>query len=392
VRHGPLTTPAEGTPLEITVVSPDNDGGEISRLGERGLIERIRRRLPPPPASLVVAIGDDAAVTEVDRGALQVLTTDALVEGVHFDRRFSSPHDIGYKALAVNVSDVAAMGAAPRLALLSLMLPPSLDVAVIDGIIDGLLDLASATGVTLAGGNITRSPGPLIVDITVTGAVKPRRVLTRGGGRPGDRLYVTGTIGAGVAGLEWLQEHRGQTGVRLGSDRGQTGVRPGSDRGQTGVRPGSDHGLTPDEAAMAECVARYRRPEPRARIGALLGRSRAATACMDLSDGLADAVRQIAEASGTGAIVDASKLPIHPAAALWFAAHGRDAVEASLAGGDDYELLFTVSHRRRGRIRLVQQQGRGIPLTPIGELTTDRAIVVKRGDTIEPMPTGFVHF
>jgi thiamine-monophosphate kinase len=363
VRPGPLTTPAEDA---IEIVGRADSGGAIGSLGERGLIERIRRRLPAPPPSLVVGIGDDAAVTEVDRGALQVLTTDALVEGVHFDRRFSSPRDIGYKALAVNVSDVAAMGAAPRLALLSLMLPPSLDVEVVDGLIDGLVELASATGVTLAGGNITRSPGPLIVDVTVTGAVKPRRVLTRGGGRPGDRLFVTGTIGGGLAGLEWLL--------------------------QEGGRPGSTPSRTPDDPELAACVTRHRCPEPRARIGALLGRTRAASACMDTSDGLADAIRQICEASGTGATIDASKLPIHPGAARWFGSRGRDPVEASLTGGDDYELLFTVPHRRRGRVRLVQQQGRGIPLTPIGELTTDRSLIVQRGDATEPMPLGFVHF
>jgi thiamine-monophosphate kinase len=379
VRPGPLTTPAEGT----AQVSGGDQVREISSLGERGLIDRIRRRLPPPPPSLVVGIGDDGAVTTVDRGALQVLTTDALVEGVHFDRRFCSPRDIGYKALAVNVSDVAAMGAAPRLALLSLMLPPSLEVEVVDGLIDGLVDLASATGVTLAGGNITRSPGPLIVDVTVTGAVKPRRVLTRSGGRPGDRLYVTGTLGAGAAGLGWLLAQWGQTGVGVGPGWGQS------------VGVGSDSSLTPgegEESLMAECVARYRRPEPRARVGALLGRSRAASACMDLSDGLADAVRQIAEASGTGAIVDAAKLPLQSDAVRWFTSLGRDPIDACITGGDDYELLFTVPHRRRGRLRLVQQQGRGVPLTPIGELTADPAVVLKRGETTEPMPTGFVHF
>jgi thiamine-monophosphate kinase len=338
------------------------DSSPLSDVGERALIERIRTRLPPPPSSLVVGIGDDAAVAVADRGSLVVLTTDAVVEGVHFDRRFSTARDVGFKALAVNVSDVAAMGAAPRMALLSLLLPPALPLADVDAIIDGLLDVASRTGIALAGGNITRSPGPLVVDVTVTGAVRPRRILMRRGGRPGDEIYVTGSIGAAAAGLGWLREH-----------------------GATGEE-------TPDDPAMAECVARYRRPEPRARTGSLLGRNRAASACMDLSDGLADAVRQIAESSGTGARVDAARLPVHPGASSWFSAHGKDPVLASVAGGDDYELLFTVSKRARGRLRLVKAQARGVPLTRIGELTTGNVIALERDGRSEPMPEGFVHF
>jgi len=334
----------------------------VSEIGERGLIERIRSRLPPPPPTLIVGIGDDAAVAAVDRGSLEVLTTDALIEGVHFDRRFSTPADIGYKALAVNISDVAAMGAVPRLALLSLILPPAIPLADIDGVIEGLLELGALTRVALAGGNITRSPGPLIIDVTVTGSVKPRRILTRRGGRAGDELYVTGSIGAAAAGLSWLKAHAA-TGQQM-----------------------------PDDPALADCVRRHRRPEPRSRLGALLGRTRTASACMDLSDGLADGVRQIAESSGTGALVDGLRLPIHPGAASWFRALGQDPVEASLSGGDDYELLFALSSRARGRLRLIERQARGIPLTRIGELTRDGTLVVQRAGSREPLPAGFVHF
>jgi thiamine-monophosphate kinase len=333
----------------------------VADVGERALIERIRRRLPPAPPSLLVGIGDDAAVTSTDRGALTVLTTDALVEGVHFDRRYSSAGDVGYKALAVNVSDVAAMGAAPRLALLSLMLPPDLPIADVDELIDGFADLGRATGVALAGGNITRSPGPLIVDVTVTGAVKPRRVLTRGGGHPGDRLFVSGSIGAAAAGLSWLHDR----------SRGRA------------TEPGQ---------ALLECVARHRRPEPRARLGTLLGRTRSASACMDLSDGLADAVRQVAVASGTGARIESARLPIHPGARAWFAAQGQDPVTMTLAGGDDYELLFAVPARARRRLKVVDSQARGVPFTHIGELTATPEIVLDHGGSVEPLPGGFVHF
>src|SRR5262245_9758909 len=172
----------------------------------------IRARVPAPPSWLAVGIGDDAAVAAPERGALEILTTDALVESVHFDRRLSTPADIGWKALAVNLSDVAAMGGTPRLALLSLGIPDAVPATEIDELVGGFLALAAETGVTLAGGNITRSPGPLFVDVTVTGHARPRRVLTRAGGRPGDDLYVTGTVGAAAAGLSWWRE-RGADGA-----------------------------------------------------------------------------------------------------------------------------------------------------------------------------------
>ena len=348
-----------------------NNTQRVSDTGERALIERIRRRVPPAPPGLLVGIGDDAAVAAPDRGALQVLTTDALVEDIHFNRRFSTPADIGYKALAVNVSDVASMGGAPRFALLSLMLPIQTTLGEVDGLLDGLLELAAETRVSLVGGNITRSPGPLVVDVTVVGSVKPRKVLTRGGAHAGDALYVTGQIGAAAAGLAWLRREAGE---------------PAQGHRADTILP------RPDDPGLAECVARHCRPQPRARIGALLGRTRTASACMDLSDGLADAVMQLSCASETGAAIDSASLPLHPAARAWFTAAGDDAVAASVAGGDDYELLFAVPPRVRGRLRGVLREARGVPITRIGELTHDRTIGLLSGGRIEPLPLGFVHF
>jgi thiamine-monophosphate kinase len=301
-----------------------------------------------------------------------VLTTDALVEGVHFDRRFSSPKDIGYKALAVNVSDIASMGGRSRFALLSLMLPVEISVSEVDGLLDGLLDLAAETRVTLAGGNITRSPGPLIVDVTVIGSVRPRKVLTRSGGRAGDVLYVTGRIGAAAAGLDWLrQQSRASDYVRVREDAGN---------------------LMPPDEALADCVARYCRPEPRARIGSILGRTKAASACMDLSDGLADAVAQISSASGTGARIDADRLPLHTGAWEWFTRRGGDPISASVVGGDDYELLFAIPTRKRGRLRGIIREARGLAITRIGELTKDPSVGLLRNGRLEPLPAGFAHF
>ena len=333
----------------------------MSSLGsERSLIDHIRRRLPAAPSSLIVAAGDDAAVAVSERGAFQVLTTDAVVEGVHFDRQFSSLSDVGYRAVAVNVSDVAAMGGTPSLALLSFLLPSSTMLADVDALLDGALEMAAEARVAIAGGNLSRSPGPLVVDVTVVGSVRPRRILTRSGGRPGDDLYLSGSIGAATAGLECLRARSTQA--------------------------------APVEHDLAECVARHRRPLPRTRIGALLGRNRAASACIDLSDGLADAVRQLADASGTGAAVDAAAVPVHPGASKWFRSTGKDPLEAAIAGGDDYELLFTVPKKLSGRLRGVQRAARGVAIVRIGELTPGREVVLIREGRREPLPEGFSHF
>jgi thiamine-monophosphate kinase len=307
------------------------------------LLERIRARIPPAPTFVVVGIGDDAAVVEPERNLLEVLTTDCQVEGVHFDQTFVGAADIGHKALAVNLSDLAAMGAAPRVALLSLVLPPDMPVASVDALVDGMTALAARARISIVGGNIARSPGPLIVDVTVTGSVHSRRVLTRAGGRAGDDLYVTGALGGAAAGLRLLRQNA---------------------------------------ASAGSAVERYLRPEPRSRFGLSLGRTRAARACIDLSDGLADGVRQIAEASGLGAIIEADALPIEHGATV------RDA----LGGGEDYELLFAVSPGMRSRLKHARRRASDLAVTRIGRLTADRAVRLIRNGSPEDLPAGFEHF
>jgi thiamine-monophosphate kinase len=344
----------------------------VSDLTERELIARIQEKLLPAPAWLTVGIGDDAAVVEPERNRLDVLTVDAIVEGVHFDRRFSPPGAIGHRALAVNLSDLAAMGAAPRLVLLSFALPGSLTCADFDAMIEGITALAAVHRVHVVGGNLTKSPGPLMIDVTASGTVKPRSVLTRGGARPGDEVYVTGTIGGAAAGLQILQS--------LQSVPGTPSV---------GVPGATAH------AEREACVHRYLYPDPRVRTGLLLGRNRAASACMDLSDGLADGAHQIAEASGSGMILEAAAVPVDPGARAWFEPRGSDPLLAALTGGDDYELMFTIRPRCRGRLRTVAAHS-GVPITRIGVCTAERGVRLQRvvsGHAVEePLPPGFGHF
>lgn len=315
----------------------------ISDLTERALIARLRARVPASPDWVLTGIGDDAAVLALARGMVEVVTADALVEGVHFRREWSSPADIGHKALAVNLSDLAAMGATPRAALLSLTLPPSFPLDDFDGLLDGFLALAALTKTPLIGGNLTRSTGGLHIDVTLTGAVRPRRVLRRSGARPGDRLFVTGRLGAAAAGLAALISC-------------------------------SSGALAPESLAMAEALALQRRPSPRLRTGIVVANNRSASACMDLSDGLADAVQQVCEASGCGADVDTTKVPIHSSATL----------QQALTGGEDYELLFAVPRRRTRLFLAAIKQAGEVDVTEIGVCT--------KGREITPMGEGFRHF
>jgi thiamine-monophosphate kinase len=328
----------------------------VADIGERALIDRIKARVSMP-SWVVIGPGDDAAVIKPQRGAYDVVTTDAQVDGVHFDRRFVPADAIGHRALAVNLSDLAAMGAVPHAALLSLALPPSLDVAAFEQVLDGLLALAAVHRVTLIGGNITQTPGPLMVDVTAIGSARPRGILTRSGARPGDEVYVTGSLGEAAVGLQRLQT--------------------------AGLSAGS---------LSDACVSRYLRPQPRVRAGMLLGRNRAASSCMDVSDGLADCVRQVAEASGVGITLDGAAIPVP--AEVRDAQHrrGRNPLEPALSGGDDYELFFTVRPAHRGRLRAVYQQLGDLPITRIGVVTKTRELLIRDEEGIRTLPAGYEHF
>ena len=330
----------------------------IRDLGEHGLIARIRARVPADPDWVRLGIGDDAAVLEPPRGELDVITTDSLVEDVHFKRAWSSMTDVGRTALAVNVSDLAAMGATPRAATLSLALPPSLPVSDLDKFLDGFLGLAAEVRVPLVGGNLTSSPGPLVIDVTLVGAVRRRRFLTRRGGRPGHLLYVTGALGRAAAEVARMLD---------GAAVDQAPYAP----------------RAPREAALLEC-------------GVQVARNRAASAAMDLSDGLADAVRQVAGQSGTGARVYSSKIPVDPVATAWAGRQGtgtEGALQLAIHGGEDYELLFAVPTRSRRHFETVA--GRHTPVRCIGELVAgvDTLLVWDdAGGRTTALGGGFTHF
>jgi len=307
--------------------------------GEFSLIERFLAFFPR--ARVPVGPGDDCAVLAPTRGALCV-TTDAVVEGVHFTRAWFSPEDIGHKALAVNLSDLAAMGATPRWFLCALALPRDFPERELRGLARGMSALAREHRIALVGGNFT-SARELSITLTAAGELQGPP-LTRGGGRPGDLLYMSGTLGE----------------ARLGLIQLQAGRRRGP------------------------AILRQRRPTPRVALGRLA--SRFASAGMDISDGLAQDLGHLCDASGVGAEVEIAHLPLSPAVK---AALGP---EGALAGGEDYELLLAVPP---ARARAFEREcaRRGERVTRIGRLTRERRRVLRSADgRLLPPPAGFDHF
>ena len=318
-------------------------------VGEFDLIARIRARVQESPSrdDVVLGIGDDAAALRVPAGQLLVVATDTLNAGVHFPDD-TAPAEIGWKALAVNLSDLAAMGATPAWCTLSLSLPAS-DPGWLDGFLDGFLQLAARHRVALVGGDTTR--GPLSVCVTVHGFAEPQYLLRRDGAHAGDDIWVSGTLGdAAGALLQW----------RTGSDR--------------------DPGLR----------ARLDRPTPRIALGvALRGIAHAA---IDISDGLLADLGHVCGASGLGAEVDVEALPASPPLRAAFDDERRIALQAT--GGDDYELCFTAPAGMRDAVAAAARQA-GVAATRIGQAVAAPGVLAVRADgrAWEPAgPPGHVHF
>ena len=308
----------------------------LEDLGEFPLIARLTAGLESR-ADVALGPGDDAAALDLGADRLLLATCDAQVEGIHFLPSVASPEEIGHKALAVNLSDIAAMGGEPLWALVSLIAPPTLDVTALDGMYAGMRALARRYHVTLVGGNVASTPGPLTLDITLLGRVARERMLTRAGALPGDRLLVTGRLGAAVAAL--LAFTAAPERAELPAD------------------------------ALSEARRAMVTPEPRVRGGMALAATGQVGAMLDISDGLSGDLGHICERSGVGALVELAALPVDAATRALAHALGREPLRLALSGGDDYELLFTV---RPDGVAATLEALRtiGTAVTVIGEITS----------------------
>ena len=379
-RHGgPLEDPdtrldlaredAGKVPDRVTVSLSDPRIETISSIGERALVARMRSRISGTPG-VKVGIGDDCAVVETP--ATSLLTTDCLVEGVHFDRALTPARLLGRKALSVNLSDIGAMSGVPRYALVSLCLPPTLPVDWVDGLYEGLIERAAEVGVAIVGGNVAATPGPITITVGVLG-VGDRPIL-RSGIEVGDLVVITGGLGASAEGLRLLRE-----GVRLADDGMVI---------DTGI-------WTPtSEAPLARCVRAHLDPSPPLAFARAMSETEGTIrAMMDLSDGLSiDLVRLCAENS-IGAVIDPLAVPVDPAVAMIERARGGDPLPLALHGGEDYQLLMAVAPAQIDAVRDMAFVW-DLPITVIGQFVVGAPVVsVQVGEWIEPLKTqGFDHF
>lgn len=322
---------------------------ELKQVGEFGLIRLISENALADPASVEVAIGDDAAAFWPVPGRLQLLTTDMLVAGVHFELAWITPWQLGYKALAVNISDIAAMGGQPRQATVSLALPPNISVEFIQELYEGLKHIARIYQVNIVGGDTVSTPGPLSINITLTGDVEPQFLCKRSGAKPGDVVVVSGCLGNAAAGLKLLQTGLASTATLL--SKAQLTPIPQVRLGQAAVAAG-------------------------------------ATAMNDVSDGLASEVHEIAAASQVGMRIYAEQIPLSSELISLADSYEIHPLEWALYGGEDYQLVFTM---------MPQQAKQFVSSEPtcaiVGEVTAEPMVVlVTAGNVSRLLAKGYNHF
>jgi thiamine-monophosphate kinase len=352
------------------VGDPEDAGPDtpVSAVGERALLRHLRGRIPRGPG-VVAGVGDDAAAVET--GPLTLVTTDCMVERVHFRREWSPPPMLGRKALTVNLSDIAAMAGSPRFATVSLCLTPDTTLGFVDGLYDGLLARAAECGVELVGGNLAAADSALVIDVTLLG--QGDRLLLRSGAQPGDAVVVTGTLGAAAAGLRCLLD-----GARLDADGGLTALGQWSESLAGDVR---------------HCLRAQLDPQPPLAFGRALAEHELVHAAMDLSDGLSGDLLTLCEASGVAAWLEADGLPVDPHAAALEKAGGTDGFSLALHGGEDYELLLAVPPDRLDALRDLAQVW-SLPLTVVGQFTAGApGLSLKFGDALRRLkPRAHDHF
>jgi thiamine-monophosphate kinase len=332
---------------------------DIKALGESGLIKRIAAAYGAGDPSIACGIGDDAAVLRLTEDHLLLTSCDLLIEQVHFDLGLTDALSLGTKSLAVNLSDIAAMGGIPRFFLVSLGLPPHLPLQFVDDLYRGMMTLAGRFNTRLAGGDTNASPLQLVIDITILGEIPPDQAVRRCGARGGNSIWVTGTLGDSSLGLNLLRRER-------------------------------ENALRSPFKALA---ARHLTPVPRVREGRMLAETHIPSSMIDVSDGLLADLSRLLAASDKGATIALDRLPLSEDFLHCPLSGGERRIDYALSGGEDYELLFTAANDREGEL-LKLAEGFSVPVTKIGEITDGGGLVVldSKHQPYDIGKLGFDHF
>jgi thiamine-monophosphate kinase len=337
---------------------------DLSKLGEFGLISRFQSRLKYCSPQVIQGIGDDCAILSLNNGNYQVLTTDALVETIHFNLKTHTPEQLGWKTMAVNISDIAAMGGQPKFAVLSVGIPKSIPVDFLDRFYKGINQASQKYKVALVGGDTVASPKHLFINLALLGETFKKKVFTRSGARPGDKIFVTGTLGDSALGLKILKSPKKKW-------------------------KGS-------EAHKKKLILRHLKPKPRVETAARLAKSKCkVTSMIDVSDGLIQDLGHILKAGKVGAELWESALPISKPLASYSLINGLSALQLALHGGEDYELLFTLPPEDVNNLGIESITKVDQPVTQIGVITAKKGVCLTSKDgrsKILQRPMGFNHF
>jgi thiamine-monophosphate kinase len=331
----------------------------LKEIGEFDFIKRISRGCLIRPDNIIKAIGDDAAAFTTDPAQLTLITTDLLVERIHFLREAISGFDLGYKSLAVNLSDIAAMGGTAKEAFISIAIPDDCQLNYLESIYDGIKDLAVKYEVNVLGGDTTRSKVDLVINIVVQGIAPKEALLCRDAAQPGDVIFSTGFLGDSKAGLHLILNE-----------------------------------IEADTASLKALLKIHRVPEPHLREGRFLARQPGVHAAIDTSDGLSSDLAHIAEESRVGACLQAEKIPISENLRDFGIRFDLDPLEYALSGGEDYTLLATAAPEHADKIANAFKEEFGRPLFAIGAITVEEEIkIVYPHGEIKPLAlTGWDHF
>ena len=319
-------------------MNPSSTRDSLKSIGEFGLIRQLQRQWPVSSPWIVKGIGDDAAILKIPQGQQLLISTDVLMEGVHFDFAFQTPRDVGWRAGVANLSDIAAMGGTPLHLLVSMAVPVRTPPKHVRALYRGLKDACDPCHVELIGGDTSSSPSHLFLSLTIVGSVRANRAITRHGAEVGDRIYVTGTVGDANAGLRILQS-----------------------------RANNHRRFSPVEKFL---VRRLVRPTARTHVGRLLVNRNLAHAAIDLSDGLSSDAGHVCEESRVGAAISAKDLPLSSQLRAFAQRNHLDPTELALEGGEDYELLFVAPAKHHQKVLRVSKQTR-VPIACIGEIKTE---------------------